>query len=53
MLLSLGLTKQEALHLARTNGAGVNSAEEIVAKALKIWEGDEWKTTDLFQPAKP
>ncbi|MBO5309660.1 MAG: Holliday junction branch migration protein RuvA [Clostridia bacterium] len=35
VLLSLGLTKQEALHLARTNGAGLNSAEEIVAKALK------------------
>lgn len=35
VLLSLGLTKNEALHLARANSAGLNSAEEIVAKALK------------------
>lgn len=35
VLLSLGLTKNEALHLARMYSKGTNSAEEIVANALK------------------
>ena len=35
VLQSLGLTKNEALHLARVHGQGDNSAEEIVAKALR------------------
>lgn len=35
VLLSLGLNKNEAMQLARKNSAGTNSAEEIVAKALK------------------
>ena len=35
VLVSLGLTKNEAMHLARLYSAGTNSAEEIVANALK------------------
>lgn len=35
VLLSLGLTKNEALHLARMYSKDTNSAEEIVANALK------------------
>ena len=35
VLLSLGLTKNEAMHLARLHSQGTNSAEEIVANALK------------------
>ena len=35
VLVSLGLTKNEAMHLARLYSANTNSAEEIVANALK------------------
>lgn len=35
VLISLGINKNEALHLARTHSANTNSAEEIVAKALR------------------
>lgn len=35
VLLSLGLTKNESIKLARGNSAGTSSAEEIVAKVLR------------------
>lgn len=35
VLLSLGLTKNESMKLARGNSAGMNTAEEIVAKVLR------------------